>query len=452
MLKFIWLGATALCLGSCASSTSHNLDATVPASFANAYADSTRKPGGNEAAWWLEFHDTTLDSLISDALENSHDLKAWKANLVAARAMHESVRARLFPELTVSGTSYRSDPGYTSQNRSVSVLQSEFDTGFDADIFGGNKARSRATSELENAAAADVSRVRLSLIAEVAATYVSLREVESRQTWAVETQRVARQISERRQQQADAGLISRGDAYLAHEQMDLADEAVTRWADAHTQLIYALSALTGDDKLALANNWQVTGEIPVCQLNSAIAAPIEIIRRRPDVAVSERNLLAATSLHKAAIADLFPHITIGGYAGRQDTSILPSHDVYSGAVGFSLPFFNFGRLQSEIKVSDARESEAYEGYRQTVLAAVIDVETKLRAVQESNTRLKAALDGTPLEQKRLEDAKAQQAAGLISSMALDVETLHALEAADHLSATRSDYALRFIALEKALAN
>jgi multidrug efflux system outer membrane protein len=118
--------------------------------------------------------------------------------------------------------------------------------------------------------------------------------------------------------------------------------------------------------------------------------PIELLDRRPDLRQAEQGFAAATYGVGAALADLYPSLTLGGSVGTRSDTIgdLLSSDaiVYQALIGLAGPIFSGGARRAEVAAARARVEQAAAVYAGAVLVALREVEDALvseRAVRES---------------------------------------------------------------------
>jgi outer membrane protein, multidrug efflux system len=112
-----------------------------------------------------------------------------------------------------------------------------------------------------------------------------------------------------------------------------------------------------------------------------IGTPEQLLRRRPDLIVAERQLAAATAEIGVATADLFPRVSLTGLIGFANNRIgrLGSTDSeqYTLGAGLTWPLLDFGRVRSRIGASEARAAQALASYEQTVATALEETEGAL---------------------------------------------------------------------------
>ncbi|MDD2737845.1 MAG: TolC family protein, partial [Methylomonas lenta] len=124
-----------------------------------------------------------------------------------------------------------------------------------------------------------------------------------------------------------------------------------------------------------------------------LSSPADTIRQRPDLRAAERRLAAATAMQGAAIAELFPKISISAFVGLRNTDIeslfKSAAFSYGTAANMLQPLLNFGRIQAGIDLADAKQKEAYLAYEKAVLEALQETETALTGYLQEEIRRQA---------------------------------------------------------------
>ena len=128
--------------------------------------------------------------------------------------------------------------------------------------------------------------------------------------------------------------------------------------------------------------------LPVTDLSALpLGTPEQLLRRRPDLVVAERQLAAATADIGVATADLFPRVSLTGLIGFASNRVadLGGRDSqhWSYGAGLSWPVLDFGRVRSRIAASEARALQALAGYEQTVGIALEETEGALSQFTQS---------------------------------------------------------------------
>jgi outer membrane protein TolC len=142
-----------------------------------------------------------------------------------------------------------------------------------------------------------------------------------------------------------------------------------------------LEVLVGRQPGALSHTLEAAGAVPIAPGKDILASPAAMIRHRPDLRVAERRLAAATALQGAAIAELFPKISLSAFLGLRNTELealfRSAAFSYSTAANLLQPLLNFGRIRAGIDLAEARQKEAYLSYEKSVLEALQETETAL---------------------------------------------------------------------------
>src|SRR5258708_26510769 len=87
-----------------------------------------------EHDWWKHFGDTTLDTLIAEALANNKTLQIANARVEEARATRSVARSRLCPQIVVTAAASRGDSGFISNNRTLGTAEANLDTSMELDL------------------------------------------------------------------------------------------------------------------------------------------------------------------------------------------------------------------------------------------------------------------------------------------------------------------------------
>lgn len=133
-----------------------------------------------------------------------------------------------------------------------------------------------------------------------------------------------------------------------------------------------------------------TQPIPVPPAEVAVGVPADLLRQRPDIRRSERQLAAATARIGVATADLYPRFNLIGSLG---TAAMTGGDLFSGGSTFfsigptmSWNLFAGGSIRSQIKVRDAQTEQALLSYESTVLTALKEAEDAMVAFEQEKLR------------------------------------------------------------------
>jgi NodT family efflux transporter outer membrane factor (OMF) lipoprotein len=380
--------------------------------------------GEARGAWWVIFHDATLDDLESRVEAANQNLKAAVARLAQARAETRIQRASLFPTLNIGSNATRNRASVNAPtfpkgltNPTYGNFDLEADLSYEIDVWGRVRNTVNAAKAGQQASAADLATLDLSLHAELASDYFGLRGADEQQVLLDETV-----IQYTKSLRLTQNLYNGGGAALADVEQAKAqlETARTQAAETHlqrAQLQHAMAVLLGENPSAF--------HLGVMPLNVDIAAPVvdpglpsALLERRPDVAAAERRVAAANFNVGVARAAYFPQFSLSadfGYDSTRSSNWLtaPSRTWGIGPTGL-LTVFDAGRHRAQSEQAHAVFDEQVADYRNVVLTAYQEAEDNLaalRQLQAESVSQAAAVDATG---KALQQSQYRYKAGLVT--------------------------------------
>jgi multidrug efflux system outer membrane protein len=359
--------------------------APVPANWPSgaAYKDNAAKSAEKPVAdikWQEFFMNEQLQRIIALALDNNRDLRIAALNIERSQALYRIQRADLFPTVNAAGSAVEArTPGVlsssghpiTTHQYSVNLWVSDYEL----DLFG--RVRSLKDQALEEFFATEEARrsVQISLVAEVAGNYLTLAADK-------ESLKIARDTFE--SQQASYNLIKRRFEAGASSELDLRQAQTS--VDSARVDIARFTSLVAQDENALA--LVIGSPIPADLLPSGLSTitalkelsaglPSEVLQRRPDIIQSEHLLKAANANIGAARAAFFPSITlttsIGLSSDQLDGLFKGDTGTWSFTPRITLPIFDAGRNQANLKVSEVDREIFLAQYEKTIQNAFREV-------------------------------------------------------------------------------
>lgn len=342
--------------------------------------------------WWKTFKDPELDRLIEAAHNQNLDLKKVSYRIEQARAEQSATRGALFPKIGGTGDFYRLShmlpfnvPHYSNIPYATGNTFNYFLSGFDAiweiDLFGRLRRKLEA-SEAETQASREEYREAMMLIsAEIGRHYTQYRGLQNQRSLLDERYRLVKETGDLIEARANGGLEPRDGTSRLHAQSE-ALQAEIRSLDANiTTRRQEIEKLIGQQPNALLVRLSETRDIPMADERRLLTQPAETLRLRPDIRSAEFQLQAATSRQGAAIAELFPKISIAAFLGIRNTDLesmfRSSSFAWASGTTISQPIFNFGQIRAGINLAEARQREAYLEYEKTVLEALHECESTL---------------------------------------------------------------------------
>ena len=336
--------------------------------------------------WWEMFGDAVLNDLAAQVSVNNQNLKLAYAKYAQAQALVQSARAAYFPAVTMSGGETRGQNATVGGVRTngpastdtVSVSANNWELDLWGRIGGGVDAN-RASAD---AALADVEASRLSLTAQLAQSYFSLRVLDEQVKLLKQTVVDYQKALELTQNRYSAGVAAKSDVTQALTQLKSTQAQAIDAGIARAQFEHAIAVLTG--KVPAVFTLPVAG-VTTKMPDIALAAPSDLLERRPDIAAAERRTAAANAQIGVARAALFPALTLSGSAGYRNNEwanlfTLPNRFWSIGpALAFTL--FDGGAKRSQISQAEAVYDQNAATYRQTVLTAFGEVEDSLASIR-----------------------------------------------------------------------
>ena len=347
--------------------------------------------------WWKHFKDPVLDQLIAEALANNRTLAIAKARVEEARANRGVARATLFPDVEAAGAASRGNQGYLTQNRAFNLAEGDLQATWELDLFGRNQALTAQATAILQSAEASSQAVRIALLADVARNYFDLRNYEQQLVLTRTNLQLQQKTFDITQAQFQAGYASDFDLQRAGAQVSTTEALIPALQAAYDAALNRLNTLLGYPP-GTRDPFLRTPETAQPLDNTVlIAAPAKVLETRPDVRVAERSFAASLSAKQAAVAQLFPDISLTALFGVQGASGFGGTPWSVGA-NLVQPVLNFGRIQSQIDAADARQTQSFLNYQQTVLTALEDMEDALSNYQRETVRYSSV--STSVEQNR----------------------------------------------------
>jgi NodT family efflux transporter outer membrane factor (OMF) lipoprotein len=389
------------------------------------------------ASWWKSFNDPQLDSLVERAVRTNQDLRIAEARVREARALYRIASSQLWPTVD-AGSSYARQnqsknqpvlgslpmpPGIPYENN---VYQAGFDASWEIDVFGGNRRAVEAGKAEVAAAEFGRRNVLVTLLGEVARNYVELRGCQRRLEIATNNLKTQEEALALTQDRFNKGLTSDLDVQQAKTLLANTGAVIPALEDGIQGYIHRLGVLLGQPPEALLAELAAPAPIPSAPPLVPAGLPSDLLRRRPDIQLAERQLAASTARIGVATADLFPKFSLTGVAGYEGTS---ASDWFSGGSKFwslgptvQWRVFDAGRIRANIRVQNARQEEALAAYEETVLMSFEDVENSLVAYAKEQIRRRSLEDAVTSSQDSLHLANQLYSNGLASFInVLDAE-------------------------------
>jgi multidrug efflux system outer membrane protein len=367
----------------------------LPATPGEAAAErwqATLPHGGDAAAladWWQRFDDPLLAQLVGQAQQNNPTLSQALARLAEARANVRSSAAQRWPAVNASAQAQR---GSSASSNFVASTQGSLgvDALWEVDLFGATRAQIAAAQARSEQAALGWHAARISLAADVAGTYVTLRACEAQQQVQDQDATSQNQTAELTREKVRVGFEAPANGALADgAAADAGNRAIAQRAECDV-LVKSLVVLTGQAEPALRTRLQRnTARLPQPGAFAVGTLPAQVLQQRPDIAAAERALVAAAADVGVTEAARYPRLTFSGSLG---TSLLRvggnTTDGTSWGFGPSLvlPIFDGGARRAGEDAARARYDEARAALDGQLRRAVAEVEEALLRLDAATRR------------------------------------------------------------------
>lgn len=367
----------------------HYLDTPLPQAWEEG-GEVFRQPLPVDDQWWKSFGDTTLDSLISIAVDRNYSVLTAIDRMNMAKAGLRMERSGFFPTVGINaGWTRQQTSGNTSElpQSTQHYYDVSANMSWELDIFGSIRQRVKAQKETFAASKEEYTAVMVSLSAQVASSYIQLRELQQ-ELKVVErncaSQAAVLKITEVRY---NTGLVSKLDVAQAKSVYFSTKASIPQLESGINQYITSLAVLLGTYPQEIRPVLERVGELPDYMEPISIGIPADLLMRRPDIRSAEHQINAQAASLGASKSDWLPQVFIKGSVGyaSKDFKDLTKHKsfTYEIAPALSWTIFSGGKLVNATKSARAQLDEAIDQFNQTVLTAVQETDNAMTAYRSS---------------------------------------------------------------------
>jgi len=364
--------------------------------------------------WWDLLQDPQLQELIRIALEENKDLGIAVARIEEFRAVLGVTRADQFPTVDLNATGGRTSnsentfPGNLTDG-TQDYYRLSADVFFEVDLFGRLRRATEAARAQLLATEEARRSITISLVANVASTYMLLRDLDAQLEIARRTEKLRGESLDIIQARFDKGIVSRLDLNQAQIELAIASAAAAAAERLVSQTEHSLSILLGRNPGRIVRGLALKEQVMPPAIPTGL--PSELLQRRPDVLESEAQLAAQTARIGVAEAARWPSLSLTGALGFESSELSDltesGSDFWNVGANILAPIFNAGRNRSRAEAERARTEQALLSYQQTVQRAFREVEDALVAVRTyrdehaaRQRQVEAALNAAKLSRAR----------------------------------------------------
>ncbi len=337
-------------------------------------------PRANEpkGPWWTVFRDPELDRLETAVAVSNQTIKADEANYREALALINEARAGLFPTIGANGSAtHERIAGPVGTN-----LTAEGAANWTLDVWGQTRRGIEAQTAGAQASAANLANATLAAQSALAVAYVTLRQADSLEDLLTRTVDNYKRSLKITQNQYAAGTAAKSDVITAQALVLNAQAQLIAAGVARAQSEHAIAALMGRPPAGLSiARGPLASRVP----SVPVGLPSALLERRPDVAAAEEAMRQANAEIGVAFAGYFPAVSLNGLFGYSGDPFIrqlgAANPVWSFGGSLAEPLFNGGLTTAQVEAARETYRASVATYRQTILAAIQQVEDQLSSIR-----------------------------------------------------------------------
>jgi NodT family efflux transporter outer membrane factor (OMF) lipoprotein len=442
-------------------------DAKIEQQWTYGSGGSARETKQGNATWWKMFKDPVLNNLIEVAYRNNPTQQIAGVNILQARAQLNATIGNLFPQQQgLSGALNYTQLSLPDRRVSLGGVTSNFtadqllfSSSWEIDFWGKFRRNIQSAQAAYLSTVASYDDALVTLIADVASTYVNIRTAEERIRVAQENAESQRESHRVAMVQFTSGETSKLDEQQAATLLAQTEAQVPGLQNTLNQAKNALAVLLGETPDKVNHYLAGSRGIPVGSTAVVTGIPRDLLRRRPDVREAGLNAAAQSALIGVSKANMLPALSLAGTFGFSSNNELKNSlgDIFmwqskvaQAGTSFFWPVFNYGRLINQVRVQDAVFQQAVLNYQNTVLTAQQDVENSLSAYYTGKNALASFSTAANTARRASELSLIQYKAGETDFTTVLSSEQTQLSAEDSLASSQGNVALGLISIYRAL--
>jgi NodT family efflux transporter outer membrane factor (OMF) lipoprotein len=375
--------------------------------------------GELKGKWWEVYNDPALNTLEEQVGISNQNVLAAEASYREAKAAARVAHSALFPtatagvSITESRSSFAGNVPSAPGRRTIYSLP--VDVSYEPDLWGRVRRSITAGVATAQATAAQLENIRLLYQADLAQDYFQLHSIDTEKDLLSRTVASYQEYLQLTRNRFAGGVASDLDVAQAESQLYGVQAQLTDLNVQRAALEHAIAILTGKAPAEVTVPAATVGAFPP---PIPVGIPSAMLERRPDVAAAERSVAAANEEVGITKAAFFPVLTLSSSVGLQASSFakwlgLPSR-FWSVGPALAETLFDGGRRRGQVAEAQAAYDALVADYRQTVLAALGQVEDNLAALRYFAQEATQVQDTVAAAERSLTLSTAQYKAGTTS--------------------------------------
>jgi len=355
--------------------------------------------GGKEARdttnlkWWGQLGDPVLSALVDRAVRQNLDLKIAVANVDRFMGLYGSTRSNLFPQISGEAQYLRRQASSKLLNLPEGVAFNPQDTDYaqlaatmnwELDVWGALRRANEAAQADMLAQDAFKRAVILTLVSQVAQTYIQLRTLDRNLD-------ITKEVVETLAEELRIAKARFNEGYTSELEVNQVESEYERRAaliPAAEQEIalteHALKVLLGENPGPIQRGRTIDElKLPV----APAGLPSDLLARRPDIQSAEQDLVAANARIGVARGLYFPRISLTGDVGQISTQVAtlfaPGANFWSIGSALLTPIFTAGKIAGQVQAAEATQRAALANYQRAIISAFREFEDALVSTQKT---------------------------------------------------------------------
>ena len=441
--------------------------APVADKFVGANGSSVKSSGNEVWSWWKSFQDPTLTKLIDIAYNQNLTLLSAGTKVLQGRAALGIAIGEFYPQqqqatgsLLYNRTSAatptalaRAKPRYFWTD--TLALQASWELDFWRKFRRGVESADAAYL----ASIASYDNVLVSLLGDVAATYIGIRITEKLITIAEDNVRKQKKALSIAQAKFQGGGTSEQDVFQATNVLEQTQAAIPQLLIQLQQGQSALAVLMGMPPQPLnALLARSRGQIPLPPGKIAVGIPADLLCRRPDIRAAEFSALAQSA--QIGVAEAQPIQLSPLPAPLVAQRVPPTHNLgdvfnwkgmtFTGGPTFQWNILNYGQITNNVGLQDATLQQLLVDYQNTVLKAQQEVTNGLSTFVQSRVEAGHLRESAKAARGALDVSLLQYEQGALDFTTVLVSEQNFFQAESSLAVAAGNVALGAVATYRAL--
>ena len=327
--------------------------------------------------WWKQLGDPVLNRLIEQAIQGNYDLKIAIARVDQYMGLYGSTRSNLFPKFSGSYNAQTGNPSVINPAADDQVNLSG-NMNWQIDLWGELRRANEAALANLLSQEATQQAVMLTLVSEVAKTYVKLRELDKQLEITQETVAALKEGLRINTLRFTEGYTSNLEVQQNDSEYQRRSAQIPQYEQQVALTENALAVLLGSNPRAIERGLPID-KLKLPAVPSGL--PSDLLVRRPDIARAEQQLIAANAQIGVARAQYFPNIRLTGNVGQVSTQIAglfaPGANFWTVGSAVLTPIFTAGKIAGDVRAAEAVQKAAVANYKKTIITGFSEFENAL---------------------------------------------------------------------------